>query len=85
MTKSYKVAKVSEMKDGQMKEVEIPGTEGKVLLSRVKGSFYATGAKCTRTSPSLVITNANRGHRLRSAFEEWSFDEQRTTGLSLAR
>ena len=50
MTKSYKVAKVSELKDGQMKEVEIPGTEGKVLLSRVKGSFYATGAKCTRTT-----------------------------------
>lgn len=60
MTKSYKVAKVSELKDGQMKEVEIPGTEGKVLLSRVKGSFYATGAKCTRTSPRLVIKYANR-------------------------
>ena len=54
MTKSYTIAKVSDLKDGQMKEVEIPGTDGKVLLSRVKGNFYATGAKCTRTSPSSV-------------------------------
>jgi len=74
MTKSYKVAKISELKDGQMKEVEIPGTEGKVLLSRVKGSFYATGARCTRKSPSPVILNA-KGTRLRSPPEEWSFDE----------
>jgi nitrite reductase/ring-hydroxylating ferredoxin subunit len=51
MTKIFKVAKVSELKDGQMKEVEIPGTEGKILLSRVKGSFYATGSKCTRKLP----------------------------------
>ena len=48
MSKSFKVAQVSELKDGQMKEVEIPGTEGKVLLSKVKGQFYATGNRCTR-------------------------------------
>jgi hypothetical protein len=53
MTKSFKVAKVTELQDGQMKEVDIPGTEGKVLLSKVKGEFYATGAKCTRTALSL--------------------------------
>jgi nitrite reductase/ring-hydroxylating ferredoxin subunit len=47
--KTFKIAKVSDLKDGQMKEVEIPGADGKVLLSRVKGNFYATGAKCTRT------------------------------------
>ena len=51
MTKTFKVAKVSELNDGQMKEVEIPGAEGKILLSRVKGSFYATGSKCTRKLP----------------------------------
>jgi apoptosis-inducing factor 3 len=51
MTKTFKVANVSELKDGQMKEVEIPGTEGKILLSRVKGSFYATGSRCTRKLP----------------------------------
>ena len=51
MTKTFKVAKVSELKDGQMKEVEIPGTEGKILLSRVKGNFYATGSRCTRKLP----------------------------------
>jgi len=49
MSKLFKVAKLSDLKDGQMKEVDIPGTEGKVLLSRVKGEYYATGAKCTRT------------------------------------
>ena len=49
MTKTFKVAQVTELQDGQMKEVDIPGTEGKVLLSKVKGEFYATGAKCTRT------------------------------------
>lgn len=51
MTKPIKVAKVTDLKDGQMKEVEIPGTEGKVLLSRVKGKFYATGSRCTRMLP----------------------------------
>jgi len=51
MTKTFNVAKVSELKDGQMKEVEIPGADGKVLLSKVKGRFYATGARCTRTFP----------------------------------
>jgi hypothetical protein len=53
MPKTFKVAKVSDLKDGQMKEVEIPGTDGKVLLSRVKGNIYATGNKCTRTSHIL--------------------------------
>jgi len=50
MANSYKVAKVSDLKDGQMKEVEIPGTDGKVLLSKVQGNYYATGARCTRMS-----------------------------------
>jgi hypothetical protein len=54
MTKTFKVAKASDLKDGQMKEVEIPGTEGKILLSRVKGSFYATGARCTRMSLQVM-------------------------------
>jgi apoptosis-inducing factor 3 len=49
MAKSFKVAKISDLKDGQMKEIDIPGAEGKILLSKVKGSFYATGNKCTRT------------------------------------
>lgn len=52
MTKSFKVAKISDLKDGQMKEIEIPGAEGSILLSRVQGSFYATGNKCTRIFPS---------------------------------
>jgi apoptosis-inducing factor 3 len=81
MTKIFKVAKVSDLKDGQMKEVEIPGTEGKVLLSRVKGSFYATGSKCTRMWPKLCWALMDRLWR---SFEEWRFDRQWTTCLSLA-
>jgi nitrite reductase/ring-hydroxylating ferredoxin subunit len=57
MTNTFKVAKVSDLKDGQMKEVEIPGTDGKVLLSRVKGNIYATGNRCTRT---FYIVHENR-------------------------
>lgn len=74
MTKTFKVAKVSDLKDGQMKEIEIPGTEGKVLLSRVKGSFYATGARCTRMHHFKVMKELTCC-RLWSAVEEWGFDE----------
>lgn len=70
MSKSFKVAKASDLKDGQMKEVEIPGTEGKVLLSKIKGQFYATGNKCTRTPFSRIVGNG----RLWSAVEEWGVE-----------
>jgi nitrite reductase/ring-hydroxylating ferredoxin subunit len=72
MSKSFKVAKTTELQDGQMKEVEIPGTEGKVLLSRVKGQFYATGNKCTRMS--MLRKCGNSAYRLWSAVEEWRVD-----------
>jgi len=79
MSKAYVVAQVQDLKDGQMKEVDIPGSEGKVLLSRVKGEFYATGAKCTRT--------ARRGLRLirlRCVVEKRRFDGKWPTRLSMA-
>jgi predicted regulator of Ras-like GTPase activity (Roadblock/LC7/MglB family) len=56
MAQSYKVVKVSELKDGQMKEVAIPGTQDKILLSRIQGSFYATGSRCTR----ILLYQENR-------------------------
>lgn len=73
MTKTFKVAKVSELKDGQMKEVEIPGAEGKILLSRVKGNFYATGSRCTRKL--LLYLHEIDWLRLWSSFEKWRFVE----------
>ena len=53
MAKSYKIAKISDLKDGQMKEITLPGTEDKILLSRIQGNFYATGNRCTRTLYSI--------------------------------
>jgi len=38
-----------------MKEIELPDTGGKILLSRIQGKYYATGARCTRMSHSLGI------------------------------
>ena len=82
MTKSYKVAQVSDLKDGQMKEVDIPGAEGKVLISRVQGNFYATGARCTRKyfKPFGDLMQ----YRLRCSLEERGFEFKRKTCLSLA-
>lgn len=39
-----KVASTADLKDGSMKEVDFK--DQKVLLSKVKGQFYATGSKC---------------------------------------
>jgi len=66
MSTSFKVAKTSDLKDGQMKEVEIPGTEGKVLLSRVKGQYYATGNRCTRTDLLGIVVTIDYGAPLKN-------------------
>jgi nitrite reductase/ring-hydroxylating ferredoxin subunit len=84
MTKTFKVAEVTELQDGQMKEVDIPGTEGKVLLSKVKGEFYATGAKCTRNALPLQSRRRELIGRLWCSVEEWGVDGERTTCLSMA-
>ncbi|HMJ08385.1 MAG TPA: FAD-dependent oxidoreductase [Pyrinomonadaceae bacterium] len=46
------VAKLSEMNDGEMKEVSVNGT--KVLLARVGDNCYAVGAHCTHYDAPLV-------------------------------
>jgi NADPH-dependent 2,4-dienoyl-CoA reductase/sulfur reductase-like enzyme/nitrite reductase/ring-hydroxylating ferredoxin subunit len=45
MAREAVVAKVSELKDGQMKGVLVGDT--KVLLTRINGAFHAVGAVCT--------------------------------------
>ena len=46
------VAKLSELKDGEMKEVEADGTE--ILLVRAGGKCFAVGAHCTHYGAPLV-------------------------------
>ena len=46
-----RVAGVDDLQDGQMKAVEVGGK--KVLLARVQGRFYATGARCPHWGGSL--------------------------------
>ena len=50
--KGIAVAKLAEIKDGQMKEVSVDGT--KVLLARVGDNCYALGAHCTHYGAPLV-------------------------------
>jgi nitrite reductase/ring-hydroxylating ferredoxin subunit len=40
---------IHSMEDGTMQEVGFPNadSEGKILLSKVKGSYYATSSTCT--------------------------------------
>lgn len=45
-------AKVSDLQDGSMKQVKINETE--ILLARVDGKFYATGAHCTHYGAPLA-------------------------------
>jgi archaeosine-15-forming tRNA-guanine transglycosylase len=44
-TKKKSVAKVSRMKDGEMRAVKVYGTD--ILLVRLDGEFFALGAHCT--------------------------------------
>ena len=44
-----------DLKDGELKEVEVEGIEGgKVLLSKTGGKVSATGSKCTHYGAPLV-------------------------------
>ncbi len=47
----YRIASISDLRDGQMKSVEINGE--KILLSRIDGKYYATGAFCTHYGAPL--------------------------------
>ena len=56
-----KVAKVQDLQDGDMREVVVGKT--KVLLTRLKGKFYAIGAECTHYGGPLA-EGALNGHRV---------------------
>ena len=65
------VAKVSDLKDGEMKEVEVG--EVPVLLVRVDGTFHAIGAKCTHFGGALEKGTLH-GHRVRCPYHQACFD-----------
>lgn len=50
--REFAVAKLSELKDGDMKQVTAGGTE--ILLTRVNGECYAVAAHCTHYGAPLV-------------------------------
>ena len=57
----YPVARVDELADGQMKQVQAGETE--LLLVRLDGQFYALGARCTHYGAPLA-TGALHGERI---------------------
>ncbi|BFZ53355.1 Apoptosis-inducing factor 1 [Savitreella phatthalungensis] len=60
---TYEIANVSDLKDGEKKEVDVPGTEQKVLLCRIDDKFFATSPKCTHYGAPLangVLTKEGR-------------------------
>ncbi|KAH8831282.1 hypothetical protein DL96DRAFT_1777615 [Flagelloscypha sp. PMI_526] len=63
-TVTHPLLDVSELSEGQMKQVEFPGAEGgAVLLSNVGGKINATGAFCTHYGAPLakgVLTSSGR-------------------------
>jgi NADPH-dependent 2,4-dienoyl-CoA reductase/sulfur reductase-like enzyme/nitrite reductase/ring-hydroxylating ferredoxin subunit len=65
------VAKTGDLKDGEMKEVEVG--ENSVLLVRVDGEFHAIGAKCTHYGGPLE-EGALNGHRVRCPWHQACFD-----------
>ena len=69
------IGKLSEINDGEMKEVSVDGT--KVLLARVGGKCYAVGAHCTHYGAPLV-KGVLSGNRLICPWHHACFDV--TTG-----
>jgi len=65
------VAKVSDLQDGEMKEVKV-GELG-VLLVRSDGKFYAVGSKCTHFGGPLEEGTLH-GHRVRCPWHQACFD-----------
>lgn len=50
--REFAVAKLSELKDGEMKQVSAGGAE--ILLAKISGECYAVGAHCTHYGAPLV-------------------------------
>lgn len=65
------VANESDLKEGEMKEVELG--EGKVLLTKHEGKIYATGNKCTHYGASLKTGSHCKG-RIRCPWHGACFD-----------
>ena|SRR5215207_61739 len=61
--REYAAAKLSELEDGEMKEVAVGET--KILLARVNGKCYAVGANCPHYGAPLV-EGALSGERVSS-------------------
>lgn len=62
MSKSYEVGSVSDLKDGEKKEVELENGS-KVLLAKLNGKFLATSSNCTHYGAPLkngVLTPEGR-------------------------
>ncbi len=60
MDREYVVAHAGDLKEGQMKELEVDGRH--VLLVRVDGQFYAYGATCPHEGAPLAEGTLNDGH-----------------------
>ncbi len=71
MPSEHVVAKVTDLQDGQMKEVEIG--EKLILLSRVDGRFHAVGALCTHYDGPLA-KGVLCGHRVLCPWHKAVFD-----------
>jgi NADPH-dependent 2,4-dienoyl-CoA reductase/sulfur reductase-like enzyme/nitrite reductase/ring-hydroxylating ferredoxin subunit len=60
MDREYTVAKVGDLKDGQMKQVEVEGRQ--ILLVRLDGQFHAYGATCPHQGAPLAEGVLHEGH-----------------------
>ena len=60
MSKEIMVAKVNDLQDGEMKEVEVDGL--KILLTRLEGTFYAIGGECSHYGGPLAEGVLNGVH-----------------------
>ncbi|HSP86631.1 MAG TPA: FAD-dependent oxidoreductase [Ignavibacteriaceae bacterium] len=58
--KEFKVAKVNDLKNGEMKAVSIRKDE-EILLTKIDGNYFALGAKCTHYSGPLAEGVLNNG------------------------
>ncbi|MBM4272935.1 MAG: Rieske 2Fe-2S domain-containing protein [Deltaproteobacteria bacterium] len=67
------VARVTDLKDGEMKEVEVDGA--KVLLVRLKGRFFAIGGECSHYGGPLA-EGALSGSRVVCPWHQATFNVQ---------
>ncbi len=70
-TNEAMVARADDLRDGEMKQVKVGETD--VLLSRVRGQYFATGAMCTHYGAPLV-EGALHGSRVICPWHHACFD-----------